>query len=125
MMDGTIEIVTGRERRRWNTEEKLRIVAEAGEHCTLTTSPPTARALRQTKFQKSRLLLLHDMTRSALNHYLSVGRRMVASAGTLLASAKRDVLSDNTVRAVFLSLPRSAERRGKPDQRASGIVHGS
>jgi transposase len=32
MADGTIEIITGRERRRrWSTEEKLRIVAEAEE----------------------------------------------------------------------------------------------
>jgi transposase len=32
MADGTIEIITGRERRRrWSTDEKLRIVAEAEE----------------------------------------------------------------------------------------------
>jgi transposase len=32
MADGTIEVITGRERRRrWSTEEKLRIVAEAEE----------------------------------------------------------------------------------------------
>ena len=32
MLDGTIEIITGRERRRrWSLEEKLRIVAEAEE----------------------------------------------------------------------------------------------
>ncbi len=32
MADGTIEIITGRERRgRWSTEEKLRIVAESQE----------------------------------------------------------------------------------------------
>lgn len=32
MADGTIEIITGRERRRrWSTEEKLRIVAESHE----------------------------------------------------------------------------------------------
>jgi transposase len=32
MLDGTIEIITGKERRRrWSLEEKLRIVAEAEE----------------------------------------------------------------------------------------------
>lgn len=32
-MDGVVEIITGRERRRrWSIAEKLRIVAEAGEH---------------------------------------------------------------------------------------------
>ncbi len=32
MLDGTVEIITGKERRRrWSTEEKLRIVAEAEE----------------------------------------------------------------------------------------------
>ncbi len=32
MLDGTVEIITGKERRRrWSTEEKLRIVAEAQE----------------------------------------------------------------------------------------------
>jgi integrase len=33
--------------------------------------------IRRTKFQKSRLLPSHDTTRSALDHYLSVRRRMV------------------------------------------------
>jgi integrase len=77
--------------------------------------------IRQTKFQKSRLLPLHDTTRSALDHYVSVRRRMVASAETLFVSAKGSVLSDNTVRGVFLRLARSVDLRGKPGQRAPRI----
>ena len=30
-MDGVVEIIIGRERRRWSTEDKLRIVAEMAE----------------------------------------------------------------------------------------------
>jgi transposase len=38
MADGTIEIITGRERRRrWSAEEKLRIVAEAAERVARVT----------------------------------------------------------------------------------------
>ena len=77
--------------------------------------------IRRTKFQKSRLLPLHDTTRSALDHYVSVRRRVVASAETLFVSAKGNVLSDNTVRAVFLRLTRSVDLRGISGQRAPRI----
>jgi integrase len=77
--------------------------------------------IRRTKFQKSRLLPLHDTARSALDHYVLVRRRMATSAETLFVSAKGHVLSDNTVRYVFLRLARSVDLRGKPDQRAPRI----
>lgn len=77
--------------------------------------------IRRTKFQKSRLLPLHDTTRSALDQYVSVRRRMAASAETLFVSGKGNALSDNTVRAVFLRLTRSLDLRGKPGQRAPRI----
>lgn len=77
--------------------------------------------IRRTKFQKSRLLPLHDTTRSALDQYLSVRRRMTAPAETLFVSGRGNVLSDNTVRAVFLRLTRSLDLRGRPGQRAPRI----
>jgi integrase len=77
--------------------------------------------IHRTKFQKSRLLPLHDTTRSALDHYVSVRRRMAASAETLFVSAKGNILSDNTVRAVSLRLTRSVDLRGKPGQQAPRI----
>jgi integrase len=77
--------------------------------------------IRRTKFQKSRLLPLHDTTRSALDQYLLVRRRMAASAETLFVSGKGDVLGYNTVRAVFLRLIRSLDLRGKPGQRVPRI----
>jgi integrase len=77
--------------------------------------------IRRTKFQKSRLLPLHDTTRSALDQYLSVRHRMTAAAETLFVSGKGNVLSDNTVRAVFLQLTRSLDLRGRPGQRAPRI----
>jgi integrase len=77
--------------------------------------------IRRTKFQKSRLLPLHDTTRSALDQYLSVRRRMAASAETLFVSGKGNVLSDNTVRSVFLRLTRSMGLRCKLGRRAPRI----
>lgn len=77
--------------------------------------------IRRTKFQKSRLLPLHDTTRSALDQYLLVRRQMASSAATLFVSGKGDVLGYNTVRAVFLRLIRSADLRGKPGQRVPRI----
>jgi integrase len=77
--------------------------------------------IRRTKFQKSRLLPLHDTTRSALDQYLLVRRRMAASAGTLFVSGKGDVLGYYTVRAVFLRLIRSVDLCGKPGQRLPRI----
>jgi hypothetical protein len=46
---------------------------------------------------------------------------MATSAETLFVSAKGHVLSDNTVRYVFLRLARSVDLRGKPVQRAPRI----
>jgi integrase len=77
--------------------------------------------IRRTKFQKSRLLPLHDTTRSVLDQYLSVRRRMTASAETLFVSGKGNVLSDNTVRGAFLRLTRSLDLRGRPGGRTPRI----
>jgi len=77
--------------------------------------------IRQTKFHKSRLLPLHDTTRSALDRYVLARRQMASSTETLFVSAKGEVLSDNTVRGVFQRLTRALGLRGKTDRRAPRI----
>lgn len=77
--------------------------------------------IRQTKFQKSRLLPLHTTTRAALDEYVSMRKRAKTSAETLFLSGKGDVLGYNTVRGVFSRLVRSADLSGKPGQRAPRI----
>jgi integrase len=72
--------------------------------------------IRQTKFQKSRLLPLHETTRRALDEYLSVRMRLGTLDGALLVSITGKAPSYNTVVAVFLRLARSIGLRGKPGQ---------
>jgi len=70
--------------------------------------------IRQTKFQKSRLLPLHETTRRALDEYLSARMRLGTFDGALLVSITGKAPSYNTVVAVFLRLARSIGLRGKP-----------
>ena len=71
--------------------------------------------IRQTKFQKSRLLPLHETTRRALDEYLSARMRLGGTLdGALLVSITGKAPSYNTVVAVFLRLARSIGLRGKP-----------
>ena len=70
--------------------------------------------IRQTKFQKSRLLPLHETTRRALDEYLSARKRLGTLDGALLVSITGKAPSYNTVVAVFLRLARSIGLRGKP-----------
>jgi integrase len=72
--------------------------------------------IRQTKFQKSRLLPLHETTRRALDKYLSARARLGTLDGALLVSTTGKALSYNTVMAVFLRLARSIGLRGEPGQ---------
>ena len=67
--------------------------------------------IRQTKFQKSRLLPLHATVRQALDRYL-IDRRKVSTADrALFISAGGRSLPYNTVRNVFLT-PRSHRPQG-------------
>lgn len=59
--------------------------------------------IRETKFQKSRLLPLHSTVQQALDRYL-IARRDVPGGSTLFASADGRALPYNSVRYVFLSL---------------------
>jgi integrase len=71
--------------------------------------------IRQTKFQKSRLLPLHETTRRALDEYLSARMRLGGIPdGALLVSITGKAPSYNTVVAVLLRLARSIGLRGKP-----------
>ena len=72
--------------------------------------------IRQTKFQKSRLLPLHETTQRALDRYLSVRMRLGTLDHALLVSTPGKAPSYNTVVAVFLRLARSIGLRGKPGQ---------
>ena len=72
--------------------------------------------IRQTKFQKSRLLPLHETTQRALDEYLSVRARLGTLDGALLVSTTGKAPSYHTVVAVFLRLARSIGLRGEPGQ---------
>ena len=72
--------------------------------------------IRQTKFQKSRLLPLHDTTQWALDDYLSVRVRLGNLDSALLVSITGKAPSYHTVVAVFLQLARSIGLRGEPGQ---------
>ena len=63
--------------------------------------------IQQTKFQKSRLLPLHDTTLQALDAYLSARRRVGTLDDALLVSNAGAAPSYNTVTAIFLQLARS------------------
>ena len=59
--------------------------------------------IRETKFQKSRLLPLHATVRQALDRYL-LARREVLGGDTLFVSGRGRPLPYNSVRYVFLTL---------------------
>jgi integrase len=77
---------------------------------------PDGLIVRQTKFQKSRLLPLHDTTRRALDEYLSVRLRLGTLDHALLVSTSGKAPAYHTVAATFRSIARSIGLRGKPGQ---------
>ena len=60
--------------------------------------------IRQTKFQKSRLLPLHATTQQALDRYLTARQKLDPTDHTLFLSVAGEPLPYNTVRRVFLQL---------------------
>jgi len=72
--------------------------------------------IRVTKFQKSRLVPLHQSVRSALQQYLAARRRFAPTAATLFVSRSGGMLPYPTVIATFLLLVRAAGLRGSPGQ---------
>lgn len=77
--------------------------------------------IRQTKFQKSRLIPLHDTTQRAVDEYLSVRARLGTLDNALLVSTTGKAPSYYTVVAVFLRLARSIGLRGEPGKRGPRI----
>ncbi|MFW8584136.1 tyrosine-type recombinase/integrase [Rhizobium beringeri] len=69
--------------------------------------------IRQTKFQKSRLLPLHDTTRDALDKYL-LARRRLGTLNSMLFVSAMGAPAYSTVIAVFLRLARSLGLGGEP-----------
>jgi integrase len=77
--------------------------------------------IRQTKFQKSRLLPLHETTRRCLDEYLSIRVRLGVLDAALLVSNTGAAPAYNTVVTIFLRLARSIGLRGKPGQQGPRI----
>jgi integrase len=67
--------------------------------------------VRETKFQKSRLLPLHATVRQALDTYLNARRKLVVADRALFISVAGQSLPYNTVRNVFLQLLDRTELR--------------
>jgi len=80
--------------------------------------------IQRTKFQKSRLLPLHDTTRRALDRYLSVRLRLGTVDRALFVSTAGKAPAYDTVSAMFRRLARSIGLRGKPGQPGPRI-HGT
>ncbi|MGY3133891.1 integrase [Bradyrhizobium sp. USDA 4501] len=68
--------------------------------------------VRQTKFQKSRLLPLHATARLALDGYLLTRQSLTTTDRALFVSVAGQSLPYNTVRRIFLQLLDSTNLRG-------------
>ncbi len=77
--------------------------------------------IRQTKFQKSRLLPIHDTTQQALDEYLGVRVRLGTLDDALFVSDHGKAPAYSTVVAVFLRLARSIGLREAPGKRGPRI----
>jgi integrase len=70
--------------------------------------------IRATKFQKSRLVPLHESAQRGLQRYVAVRSRIATTASTVFVSLKGGELSYSRANATFLHLARSAGLRGGP-----------
>lgn len=70
--------------------------------------------IRETKFQKSRLVPLHASAQQGLCRYLDARRRIRTTTPNVFVSWCGDALSYNTVMRTFLKLARSAGLREGP-----------
>lgn len=73
--------------------------------------------IRSTKFRKSRLVPLHETTRSALKRYCIARARVAPLDTVLLVSRQGKPLPHSTVNAVFLKLARAIGLRKGPGHR--------
>lgn len=72
--------------------------------------------IRATKFQKSRLVPLHESARHSLQQYVAARRRFAPTASALFVSRSGGRLPYPTVITTFLLLVRSVGLRGGPGQ---------
>ena len=77
--------------------------------------------IRETKFQKSRLLPLHPTTQRALDTYLAARAKLVCMDRALFVSGSGRPLSYNTVKGMFLQLLKSARLDGVSSPRKPRI----
>ena len=70
--------------------------------------------IRATKFQKSRLVPLHESARRGLQQYLAVRNRIGTTTSTVFVSQRGVGLPYSTVNQTFLYLARSAGLRAGP-----------
>jgi integrase len=70
--------------------------------------------IRATKFQKSRLVPLHESARRGLQQYVAVRNRIATTTSTVFISQRGAGLPYSTVNRTFLCLARSASLRGGP-----------
>jgi integrase len=70
--------------------------------------------IRATKFQKSRLVPLHESARCGLQQYVAARNRIATTTSTVFISRRGTGLPYPTVNATFLYLARSAGLRGGP-----------
>jgi integrase len=73
---------------------------------------PDGLVVRETKFQKSRLLPLHPTVRQAIDRYLLARRSVVTADRALFLSASGRSLPYNTVRGTFLQLLARTDLKG-------------
>ncbi len=72
--------------------------------------------IRSTKFQKSRLLPLHDTSRAALDRHLQVRSRSAPACNSLFTSTRQGPLPYDTAAATFRQLARAVGIRGGPGE---------
>jgi integrase len=77
--------------------------------------------IRETKFQKSRLVPLHESARRGLQQYLTTRKRTGTVVSNVFVSKHGTALPYSTVNAIFLRLARLAGLRGGPGLRGCRI----
>lgn len=77
--------------------------------------------IRATKFQKSRMVPLHESARQGLQEYLTVRKRTRTLVSNVFVSKRGAALPYSTVNAIFLHLARLAGLRGGPGLRGCRI----
>jgi len=106
MLDGTIEIITGRERRRrWSLEEKLRIVAEAEEPGARITDVAARHAVYPSLlFNWRRQVREGRLGSESIPGFVPV--RLIGSAQEPTASPpRRSTLKRDTTGGIEITLP--------------------